>query len=169
MAGKIYNVLVLCTGNSARSVMTEVLINTMGRGRFSAYSAGSKPTGSVHPFALEQVQQLGYPIATLRSKSWNEFTQAEAPLMDFVITVCNNAAGEVCPVWPGHPLTTHWDIDDPAAIQGDDAQKRRGFARVFYFLKRRVQQLVDLPLKTPDPLAMKREFDSITSDNIGEF
>ena len=89
--------------------------------------------------------------------------------MDFVITVCNNAAGEVCPVWPGHPLTTHWDIDDPAAIQGDDAQKRRGFARVFYFLKRRVQQLVDLPLKTPDPLAMKREFDSITSDNIGEF
>ncbi len=141
--------------------MAEVLINTMGGGRFKAYSAGSKPTDDVHPLALEQVREIGYPVEGLRSKSWNEFAQPAAPQMDFIITVCDNAAGEDCPIWPGQPLTAHWGIEDPAAVQGTDEQKRRAFAKAFAYLMNRVQLFVNLPLTVLDPIAMKREMDDI--------
>ncbi len=131
MTDRVFNVLVLCTGNSARSIMAEALINTMGDGRFAAYSAGSHPGGTVNPFAIEQVAATGYPVDALRSKSWNEFAVSGAPVMDFIITVCDNAAGEVCPVWPGHPMTAHWGVEDPAAVEGTDDEKRRAFVKIF--------------------------------------
>lgn len=161
MSDKPHNVLILCTGNSARSIMAEALINTMGGGRFRAYSAGSKPTGAVHPLALEQVQETAYPVDGLRSKSWSEFARPDAPVMDFIITVCDNAAGEDCPVWPGQPLTAHWGIEDPATVEGTDQQKRRAFGRAFAYLMNRVQLFVNLPLTVLDPIAMKREMDDI--------
>jgi arsenate reductase (thioredoxin) len=159
--GQAYNVLVLCTGNSARSIMAEALINTMGRGRFMAFSAGSHPVGQVNPLAAEQVRATGYPLDTLRSKSWDEFAAPGAPQMDFIITVCDNAAGEVCPYWPGSPLTAHWGFEDPAAVEGTDENKRQAFEKVFRQILTRVQLFVNLPLHVLDGTAIKREIDNI--------
>ena len=161
MSEKIFNILVLCTGNSARSIMAEALFNTMGHGRFHAYSAGSHPNGAVNPFAIERVAAIGYDTNALRSKSWDEFATADAPKMDFVITVCDNAAGEVCPIWPGQPITAHWGFEEPAAVSGDDATKRRAFDKIFHQIMNRVQLFVNLPLKTLDAQSIKREMDNI--------
>ncbi|MFA7669654.1 MAG: arsenate reductase ArsC [Burkholderiaceae bacterium] len=161
MNDKIYNVLVLCTGNSARSIMAEALINTIGKGRFRAYSAGSHPAAAVNPFAIEQVGQAGYPIDVLRSKSWDEFAGPDAPHMDFVITVCDNAAGEVCPVWPGHPITAHWGFEDPAKLEGSDEEKRHAFAKVCRQISTRVQRFCALPIDKLDHNAIKREVSEI--------
>jgi len=158
---KTYNILVLCTGNSARSIMAEALINTLGKDRFRAYSAGSYPAGKVNPFAIEQIAALGYPLDKLRSKSWDEFARPGAPPMDFVITVCDKAAGEVCPVWPGQPISAHWGFEDPAAVEGGDEVKRRAFARIFRQIMNRVRIFVSLPLHKLDKLAIKREMDNI--------
>jgi arsenate reductase len=161
MTDKVYNVLVLCTGNSARSIMAEALFNTLGKGRFRAFSAGSYPTGKVNPFALEQLQTIGYKPAGLRSKSWDEFAQSGAPEMDFIITVCDNAAGEICPVWPGHPVSAHWGFEDPAAVGGSDADKRRAFEKTFRHIMMRVNLFVNLPLHVLDEAAIQRELQSI--------
>jgi len=158
---KPYNILVLCTGNSARSIMGEALINTMGAGRFNAYSAGSHPSGRVNPFAIEQVRALGYPTDKLRSKSWDEFAEAGAPEMDFVITVCDNAAGEVCPLWPGHPVTAHWGFADPAAVVGTDEEKRAAFALILRQIRHRVQLFLSLPLETLDRMAIENRMKAI--------
>ena len=147
---KVYNVLVLCTGNSARSIMGEVLVNHLGKGRFRAYSAGSHPGGKVNPYAIEQIKKLGYPTEGLRSKSWDEFAQPGAPEMDFVFTVCDKAAGETCPIWPGHPMTAHWGIEDPAAVEGTDFQKRAAFAKALRFMQNRVTAFVSLPHRGTD-------------------
>jgi arsenate reductase len=161
MTEKMYNVLVLCTGNSARSIMAEALINTMGHGRFCAFSAGSMPGGVVNPFAVEQISATGYPLENLRSKSWDEFSAPGAPIMDFVITVCDNAAGEVCPFWPGHPFKAHWGFEDPAAFEGTDEEKRHIFHKVFTQIVNRVQLFVNLPLHVLEPTAIKQEIDKI--------
>lgn len=158
---KIYNVLFLCTGNSARSIMAEAMLNTMGKGRFRAYSAGSHPAGAVHPLAIEQIAGYGYPVDALRSKSWDEFGAAGAPHMDFVITVCDKAAGEVCPVWPGQPMTAHWGFEDPAAATGSDEEKRQAFRKVCRELKTRLDIFLCLPLPRLEKLALKRELDRI--------
>ena len=150
-----YNILVLCTGNSARSILAEALINTLGAGRCKAYSAGSHPSGSVNPFAIEQVRALGYPTENLRSKSWDEFAEHGAPQMDFIVTVCDNAAGEMCPLWPGKPVTAHWGFPDPAAVVGTDEQKRAAFAQTLREIRTRVQQFLSLPLDTLDRMAIE--------------
>lgn len=161
MSDPTYNVLVLCTGNSARSIMAEALINTMGRGRFKAYSAGSHPGGTVNPFAIEQVKATGYPVDELRSKSWDEFATPGAPKMDFIVTVCDNAAGEMCPIWPGQPMTAHWGFEDPAAFEGTEAEKRRVFEKTFRQIMNSVRVFVNLPLAMLDKTAIKREIDAI--------
>ena len=161
MTERIYNVLILCTGNSARSIMAEALINTMGQGRFRAYSAGSHPTGKVNPFAIEKAQSVKYPTENLRSKSWDEFATPDAPKMDFIITVCDNAAGEMCPVWPGQPISAHWGFEDPAAVEGSDDEKRRVFDQTFRHMMNRVRLFVNLPLKMLDQTAIKRELSNI--------
>ena len=146
MTNKTYNVLFLCTGNSARSIMAESLVTTMGKGRFKGYSAGSDPGGTVNPFAMEKVQEIGYSIDNLRSKSWEEFAAPSAPHMDFIITVCDNAAGEACPVWPGHPATAHWGFEDPAAVTGTDKQKRAAFTKIFKQIAGRMSTFIALPI-----------------------
>ncbi len=156
-----YNVLVLCTGNSARSIMGEALLNTLGAGRFKAYSAGSHPSGRVNPFAIEQVQALGYATGQLCSKSWDEFAAPGAPQMDFVVTVCDSAAGEVCPVWPGHPVTAHWGFPDPAAVEGSDEEKRAAFARTLQQIRTRVQLFLSLPLESLDRMTIETRMRSI--------
>jgi arsenate reductase len=161
MTEKIFNILVLCTGNSARSILGEALFNTMGGGRFKAYSAGSHPTGRVNPFAIEQVQALGYPTEGLRSKSWDEFAQPGAPQLDFVITVCDNAAGEVCPLWPGQPITAHWGFPDPAAVTGSDEVKRAAFAQTLRQIRHRVQLFLSLPIGTLDRMALENKMRAI--------
>ncbi|HXC37762.1 MAG TPA: arsenate reductase ArsC [Burkholderiales bacterium] len=161
MAASAYNVLFLCTGNSARSVMAEVLLNQLGQGRFRAFSAGSHPTGKVNPFTLELLQANGHATESLRSKSWDEFAAAGAPRMDFIITVCDNAAGEVCPVWPGQPVSAHWGFEDPAAAQGSDEAKRAKFAEVYGKIARRVRLLRSLPLDTLDPMTWKKQLQDI--------
>src|SRR6267143_2090077 len=147
MSTRPFNVLFLCAGNSSRSIMAEVLLNSVGRGKFQAYSAGSHPKGEVHPLALELLEKNRLPTAELRSKSWDEFAVPEAPAMDFVFTVCGQAAGEVCPVWPGQPISAHWGIDDPAAVKGDEADRRRAFFRAFNELQNRLLIFVSLPLR----------------------
>jgi arsenate reductase len=150
-----YNILVLCTGNSARSILAEALFNTLGAGRIKAYSAGSHPSGRVNPFAIELVRALGYPTENLRSKSWDEFAEAGAPQMDFIVTVCDNVAGEACPLWPGKPVTAHWGFPDPAAVVGTDEQKRAAFAQTLREIRTRVQQFLSLPLETLDRMAIE--------------
>lgn len=157
---KVYNVLVLCTGNSARSVMAEGLINVMGKGRFKAYSAGSKPSGKVNPLAIEQLQSIGYATETLRSKSWDEFATADAPQMDFVITVCDNAAGETCPFWPGVPMTAHWGFADPG-VSGTEEERRADFAKIFRQIMNRVHLFVNLPLEVLEVNAIHHEVKQI--------
>lgn len=158
---KAYNVLFLCTGNSARSILSEALLNRRGRGQFRAYSAGSHPTGRVNPFALDLLQRSGIPTEGLRSKSWDEFATPGAPPLDFVFTVCDNAAGEVCPIWPGQPVTAHWGIPDPAAAEGTDADKRKAFNEAFRVLERRVSLFVSLPIRSLDQLALARKLTEI--------
>jgi arsenate reductase len=156
-----YNVLFLCTGNSARSIMAEAILNFKGRPHFTAYSAGSHPTGKVRPEALRQLETAHIPTEGLRSKAWDEFSLPSAPKLDFVFTVCDNAAKEVCPVWPGQPLTAHWGIPDPAAIRGTAADVERGFRDAFFILERRISLFLSLPLTSLDRLAIKRELDII--------
>ena len=158
---KPYNILVLCTGNSARSIMAEALFNTMGASRFQAYSAGSHPSGRVSPFAIELVRELGYPVENLRSKSWDEFAVPGAPQMNFVVTVCDNAAGEVCPLWPGQPITAHWGFPDPAAFIGTDDEKRAVFALTLRQIRTRVQLFLSLPLETLDRMAIETKMRAI--------
>jgi arsenate reductase len=158
---RAYNILVLCTGNSARSILAEALFNTLGAGRFKAYSAGSHPTGRVNPFAIEQVRALGYPVDGLRSKSWNEFAQEDSPQMDFIVTVCDNAAGEVCPLWPGQPVTAHWGFPDPASVEGSDEVKRAAFAQTLRQIRNRVQLFLSLPLETLDRMAIESRMRAI--------
>ena len=143
-----YNVLFLCTGNSARSIMAESILSKDGAGRFKAFSAGSRPAGKVNPLAIETLESFGYPTAGLRSKSWDEFEVPGAPAMDFVITVCDNAAGEVCPIWPGHPVKSHWGIEDPAAAGGSHLEKLAAFATAFRYLKNRISLFTALPIQT---------------------
>ena len=159
--GKPYNVLVLCTGNSARSILGEVLFNALGKGRFKAYSAGSKPVGCVNPFALDLLLQQGHSIAGLRSKSWDEFAVAGAPQIDFIFTVCDNAAGETCPVWPGKPATAHWGILDPAHIEDGDEAKRAAFRKAYEQLARRIQLFMSLPIEKLDRLTLNQKLAEI--------
>jgi arsenate reductase (thioredoxin) len=154
MTDTSYNVLFLCTGNSARSIMAEVILNQLGRGRFRAYSAGSHPSGSVNPFSIEFLQGAGLSTEGLRSKNWEEFARRGAPQMDFIFTVCDNAAGEVCPIWPGKPMTAHWGVADPAAVEGSDDQKRAAFREAATILRRRIELLVNLPIAKLDQLAI---------------
>jgi len=156
-----FNVLFICTGNSARSIMAEAILNHVGRGRFVAFSAGSHPTGVVNPFALEQLARAGISTAGLRSKPWEEFAAPGAPALDFTFTVCDNAAGEVCPVWPGRPMTAHWGVADPAAVQGSDADKRRAFRDAFVVLERRIALFVGLPFDRLERLALPRRLKEI--------
>lgn len=156
MSDRPFKVLFLCTGNSARSVMAEAALNMLGQGRFEAYSAGSRPTGRVNPFTLELLERQGYATDQLRSKSWDEFAGPQAPMMDAIITVCDNAAGEVCPVWPGHPTTAHWGFEDPAARQGTDDEKRQTFEAVYRQIYSTVQDLVALPLERLDEAAREK-------------
>ena len=148
MTGRIYNVLILCTGNSARSILAEAILNKDGAGRFRAYSAGSQPKGTVHPQALRMLEKLGHPTESLRSKSWDEFAGPGAPPLDFIVTVCDNAAGEVCPVWPGKPVTAHWGIPDPAAVDGSEAEVGLAFAEAYKQLSRRIALFLALPIET---------------------
>ena len=161
MTDKVYNVLFVCTGNSARSILAEGLLNHFARGRFIAHSAGSHPSGTVNPFALSTLQALRIPTDGFRSKSWGEFAQAGAPALDFVFTVCDNAAGEMCPVWPGQPMTAHWGVPDPAAFEGSDEEKARVFMSTAVTLKRRIELMLSLPIKSLDLMALKREITDI--------
>jgi len=156
-----YNVLFLCTGNSARSILAEATLNALGKERFRAYSGGSFPTGSVNPVALDLLQLNHIPTESLRSKSWDEFARPGAPEMDFVFTVCDDAAGEVCPVWPGQPVTAHWGVEDPARAAGDAEDKRRAMFKAYSTLKTRIQLLVDLPLDKLDHAALRHRLDHI--------
>ena len=163
MPDKVYEILVLCTGNSARSILAEALLDQRGAGRFRAYSAGSHPTGRVNPFAIATLQRFGLPTEGLRSKSWNEFAGPGSPRLDFIFTVCDNAAGEVCPLWPGQPVTAHWGVPDPAAVEGTDERKLQAFEDTFRILERRVNRFAELPLSSLDTRDLVRML-----RNIGE-
>lgn len=158
---KPYNVLFLCTGNSARSIMAEVILNRLGRGEFRAFSAGSRPKGFVHPYALDLLRKLNFDVSSVRSKSWTEFSGPGAPPIDFVFTVCDNAAQETCPVWPGQPMTAHWGVPDPAAATGNEAEIRFAFADTFRMLNNRISIFVSLPLRALDKLSLQRRLDRI--------
>ncbi len=155
MATKVYRVLFLCTGNSARSILAEVVLNHLGRGRFQAFSAGSQPNGRVNPWTIETLQSVGMQTQGLRSKSWDEFARPDAPPIDFIITVCDNAAKETCPVWPGKPTTAHWGVPDPAAVEGTEEQKRAAFRQAMTTLRRRIELLISLPLEKLDRLSIQ--------------
>ena len=161
MSDKSYNVLFICTGNSARSILAEGLLNDLGQGRFKAYSAGSHPKGQVHPLAIQTLQHWKLPTDGYRSKNWDEFAQPGAPLLDFVFTVCDNAAGEVCPVWPGQPMTAHWGVFDPAAVEGPEDKQRAAFMDVAIILKRRIELMLSLPEKSLSSLSIQSDLDSI--------
>jgi len=151
-----FNVLFLCTGNSARSILAESLLNQLGKGRFRAFSAGSHPAGQVNPYALELLEKNHYPTRELRSKPWDEFAQPDSPKLDFVITVCDKAAGEVCPAWPGQPMTAHWGIPDPAAVEGSDEAKRRAFVEAMSQMQRRISMFISLPFATLDGMKLQQ-------------
>jgi arsenate reductase (thioredoxin) len=155
------NVLFLCTGNSARSILSEVIVNAMGAPRFKAYSAGSHPNGTVNPFAIELLQKSRMPVEGLRSKSWDEFAAPGAPELDFVFTVCDSAAGEVCPLWPGQPITAHWGVEDPAAVEGSDDDKRKAFFNAYNRLHNRIQLFLSLPLSKLDRVALTQRLKDI--------
>jgi arsenate reductase len=157
----VLNVLFLCTGNSARSILAEAYLNSAGQGRFKAYSAGSKPGGRINPFAMDLLARTRIDTAGLRSKSWDEFAAPGAPKMDFVFTVCDNAAAEPCPYWPGQPMTAHWGVPDPAAVEGSDEEKRRAFHQAFMALSARINLFVSLPIDKLDRLAIKKKLDEI--------
>src|SRR6204780_2406244 len=154
MAERVYNVLFLCTGNSARSILAESILRKDGAGRFNAFSAGSQPKGAVNPFAIKFLESIDYPTDGVRSKCWEEFAAPGAPEMDFVFTVCDNAAGESCPVWPGHPMTAHWGIEDPAAVEGTDIQKEAAFVAAFKYLKNRIAVFINLPTRNLDKMTL---------------
>jgi protein-tyrosine-phosphatase len=158
---KPFSVLFLCTGNSARSIMAEAILNREGRGHFRAFSAGSQPKGEVHPYTLDLLRRLNFDVRAMRSKSWNEFSGPDAPPLDFVFTVCDNAAGETCPYWPGQPMTAHWGIPDPAAATGGEAEVRLAFADAFRMLSNRISIFVSLPLRSLDRLTLQRQLDNI--------
>jgi protein-tyrosine-phosphatase len=156
-----FAVLFICTGNSARSIMAEAILSREGRGRFQAFSAGSQPKGHVHPCALDLLRTLNFNVSQFRSKSWSEFARPDAPKLDFVFTVCDNAAGETCPVWPGQPMTAHWGVPDPAAAEGNEAEIRLAFAEAFRMLNNRISIFVNLPLRSLDNLTLQKHLDSI--------
>jgi arsenate reductase len=167
MNNRSHNVLFLCTGNSARSVIAEALLNVLGKGCFKAYSAGSFPSGKVQPIAADMAQAFGY-TEPLRSKSWDEFADPGAPSMDFVITVCDNAAGEVCPIWPGQPVTAHWGVPDPATVSGSDDVRRRAFQSAWLMLRQRIDLLLALPVDKLDRMAIQRELRAIGQETAHE-
>jgi len=167
---RTFNVLFLCTGNSARSILAESIVNHLGGGRFRGFrgfSAGSHPKGLVHPYAIDQLASLGYPTANMHSKSWDVFAVAGAPSMDFVFTVCDDAAGEACPVWPGHPMTAHWGIPDPAAVGGSEMEKRAAFRAAFAALENRIRLFINLPFESLDRMALQRQLDAIGARRPG--
>ncbi len=161
MSNKVYNVLFLCTGNSARSIMAEKLMEHWGKGKFKAYSAGSHPSGKVNPFAIQTIMNQGLSTDGLRSKSWDEFSGESAPHFDFVFTVCDNAAGEVCPYWAGQPMTAHWGVEDPAAVEGTDEQKLAAFRKISNYLQNRIKLFAALPIEKFDNIKIKQEIDAI--------
>jgi arsenate reductase (thioredoxin) len=161
MTDRVYNVLFLCTGNSARSILAEAILNRVGQGRFKAYSAGSQPKGEVHPYTLQLLKGMNYDVSFARSKNWDEFAAPDAPELDFVFTVCDNAAAEACPVWPGQPMTAHWGVPDPAAVEGTDAQKAKAFMDTAITLKRRIELMLALPLNTLAGMSLQHEIDRI--------
>ena len=164
MSDQIFNVLFLCTGNSARSIIAEAILNRVGHGRFRAYSAGSQPKGEVHPFAIELLKGVNHDTSFARSKSWEEFAADDAPVMDFVFTVCDNAANEACPVWPGQPMTAHWGVPDPADVEGTDAEKHLAFAETYRMLNNRISVFTSLPLASLDRLTLQGRLRDIGRD-----
>ncbi|MDZ5767040.1 arsenate reductase ArsC [Stenotrophomonas maltophilia] len=161
MTDTIYNALFICTGNSARSILAEGILNELGKGRFRAYSAGSHPKGEVHPQALATLERLHLPATGYRSKSWDEFVIPGAPVFDFIFTVCDNAAGEACPLWPGKPASAHWGVSDPAAVEGTEEQQRKAFTDAALILRRRIELFLSLPLQRLDAMSLQRELRSI--------
>lgn len=161
MADRVFNVLFLCTGNSARSIIAEAILGREGKGRFRSFSAGSFPKRDVNPCAIELLKTMGYETAVFRSKSWDEFAGPEAPKMDFIFTVCDNAGNEICPIWPGQPVTAHWGLPDPAGVEGTEAEKRLAFTKAFETLKDRIGHFVDLPIRSADQSVLKRDLDEI--------
>jgi arsenate reductase (thioredoxin) len=168
MSDRPFNVLILCTGNSARSILGEALINHWGRGKFVGFSAGSSPKGQVHPIALELLQQLKLPTEGLRSKSWDEFARPGAPPLDFVFTVCDNAAGESCPYWPGQPMTAHWGVEDPAAVEGTDTEKWLAFRTAFRELENRIKVFTALPIRTLDRAKLQAHLNEIGRQSLDQ-
>lgn len=167
MSERSYNVLFLCTHNSARSVIAECIVNRLGAGKFTGYSAGSAPRGEVHPYALELLRNQNYDVSGLRSKSWDEFAEPGAPQLDFVFTVCDSAAAEVCPIWPGQPMTAHWGVPDPSAVEGSEAEKRYAFADTHRMLYQRIGIFVNLPIESLDTLTLQKRLETIGQGGNG--
>jgi arsenate reductase len=167
MTDRIYNVLFICTGNSARSILAEAVMNHLGRGRFRAYSAGSFPRGEVHPMTLEVLRSEGYDVSTLRSKSWDEFSGVDAPKMDFIFTVCDRAAGESCPAWPGQPITAHWGFPDPAAVTGSHDEVFKAFANIEFQIATRIRLFLSLPIDKIDSLSLQTQLRELGSTGAG--